>query len=256
MCPDGVARLARFEQAYWLLKLCPAAAEAGGCFVPSLERRGGGLVGGAAADPERSAREAGRRARGRLRRYCVGNRLNRLGTLTYAGEGCHDPRQVRVDVGEFFRELRDQLGGDPFPYVWVPEWHKTDHGLHLHFAVGRFVPRGKIERAWGRGFVSIKLLGDLPVGSGPLDEARKAAGYLGKYVSKSFTDTDDRQRPRGLHRFDVAQGFTPVSYPLRGTSPRDVLGQACEVMGGYPRRSWTSQDAEDWQGPPAMWHQW
>ncbi len=54
------------------------------------------------------------------------------------------------------------------PYVWVPEWHKSGHGQHVHFAVGRFVPRRVIEQAWGRGFVHIKLLGDLPVGSGAL----------------------------------------------------------------------------------------
>ena len=252
---DPVARLADVEAAHWFLRVYPAAAEAGGCFVSSLERRGGGSVGGV-SDPERSAREAGRRARGRLRRYCVANRLNRLGTLTYAGEGCHDPRRVRADVGEFFRALRGELGGDAFPYAWVPEWHKTDHGLHLHFAVGQYVPRGKIERAWGRGFVSIKLLSDLPVGSGTLEEARRAAGYLGKYVSKSFTDDDARQRPRGLHRFDVAEGFTPSSIGLVGTSPLGVLGQACELMGGWPRRSWSSADADGWQGPPAVWHQW
>jgi hypothetical protein len=27
--------------------------------------------------------------------------LNRLGTLTYAGAGYHDPAQVRADVGQF-----------------------------------------------------------------------------------------------------------------------------------------------------------
>ena len=58
--------------------------------------------------------------------------------------------------------------------MWVPEWHHTDHGLHVHFAVGRFVPQSKIRQTWGRGYVGIKLLGDLPVGSGTVDEARVA----------------------------------------------------------------------------------
>lgn len=254
---DAVSRLGAPVAAYWSLSLYQGAAEAGGCFVPSLERRGPGPgPGRGGGDRDRSAREAGRRARGRLRRYCVANRLNRLGTLTYAGAGCHDPRQARADIGEFFRELRDSLGVGAFPYAWVPEWHKTGHGLHLHFAVGRYVPRGKIEQAWQRGFVSIKLLGDLPVGSGTIDEARKAAGYLGKYVSKSFDDDDQRSRPRGLHRFDVAQGFTPTRTWLRGASAEEVLEQACEQMGARPRRSWNSDQTEGWQGPPAVWHQW
>jgi hypothetical protein len=211
-------------------------------------------VRGQARDPERARTEAARRAKGRLRRYCAANRLNRLGTLTYAGAGCHDPRQVRADVGDFFRALRTALGGNPLPYAWVPEWHKTDHGLHLHFAVGQYVRRGLIASAWGRGFVHIKLLGDLPVGSGTLAQARKAAGYLSKYVTKSFTDD---QRPAGLHRFDVAQGFQPKTVRIAGRSADDVVGQASYRLGGLaPVRRWSSAEVDGWQGAPAVWAQW
>ena len=143
---------------------------------------------GRPGDPERARIEAARRAKGKLRRYCAANRLNRLGTLTYRGAGCHDQREVRAHVGAFFRALRAELDGKPIPYAWVPEWHKTDHGLHLHFAVGRFIPRSLIAASWPHGFVHIKVIGDLPVGSGTLGEARKAAGYLSKYVAKSFAD--------------------------------------------------------------------
>ena len=82
------------------------------------------------------------------------------------------------DVAEFFRELREGIERGRFPYLWVPQWHPGGHGLHAHFAVGRFVPRRLIERAWGHGFVHIKLLDGLPVGSGALGEARLAARYL------------------------------------------------------------------------------
>ena len=77
-----------------------------------------------------------RRARSKLRRYCAANGLTRLATLTYAGEGVHDPVLLRRDLAVFFRTLRTALGGKALPYVWVPEWHKTDHGLHVHFAFG------------------------------------------------------------------------------------------------------------------------
>jgi len=83
--------------------------------------------------------------------------------LTYAGSGCFDHGQLRTDVAAFFRELRAQLGGKPLPYLWVPEWHPGGHGLHVHFAVGRYVKRSLIERVWGRGRTHIKLIGDLPV---------------------------------------------------------------------------------------------
>jgi hypothetical protein len=181
--------------------------------------------------------------------------LNRLGTLTYAGSGCHDQKQLRTDVASFFLALRADLGGKPLPYLWVPEWHKSDHGMHVHFAVGQFVPRGVIERSWGRGFVHIKRLSDLPVGSTSLHEARRAAGYLSKYVTKSF-EPGERARLAGLHRYEVAQGFQPAAMRLSGRSSSEVLGKASAVMGAPPSTSWSSADADDWQGPPAVWFAW
>jgi hypothetical protein len=234
----------------WVLALCPAAAEGGGCFVAKRRPPSGGR---GIPNPERSRLEAARRARGQLRRYCAANRLNRLGTLTYRGTGCHEPAQVRADLGTFFRSIRAALGGDPFPYVWVPEWHPGGHGLHAHFAVGKFIRQTVIRDAWGQGFVSIKLLSDLPVGTGRLEEARRAAGYLSKYVAKSFAD----QRLPGRHRYDVAQGFQPERVRIWGRSPAEVIGQASVSFNGLaPTRQWSSSDQEGWQGPPALWVQW
>ena len=119
-------------------------------------------------------------------------------------------------MADFFRKLRRRRGGDAFPYLWVPEWHKTDHGLHAHFALGDHVQRGLIELAWGRGFVHIKLLGQLPVGSGALEEARKAAGYLSKYVGKAI----DVHRLPTRHRYEVAEGFQPAEVAVRGKPER------------------------------------
>lgn len=234
----------------WSLSLYPDAAEAGGCFVSSRRRTYTG-VRGFAADPERAQAEAGRRSRSRLRRYCAAHRLNRLGTLTYGPPFCTDPVQVRRDVGRFFRRLRDGLGGAPLPYVWVPELHKDGKRFHLHFAVGQFVPRQLIASAWGHGFVHIKLLGDLPVGSGSLAEARLAAVYLSKYVTKGF-DTD----LKGLHRFDRAQGFTPQVVRFRGPTADEVLDQAVAQMGAAPSTRWNSDQELEWRGAPAIWVAW
>ena len=148
--------------------------------------------------------------------------------------------------------MRADLGGAAFPYVWVPEWHRT-HGLHVHYAVGAYMPRGQIEDVWGRGFIKIILIGDLPVGSGAVDEARRAAGYLSKYVAKQI---DDDRRLLGSHRYDVAQGFQPVREQLVGVSAAEVMGLACERFGGPPARSWSSVEVPDWAGAPAVWAQW
>jgi hypothetical protein len=234
----------------WRLSLYPTAGEAGGSFRYSWQPRRSPAAGG--GDPERSKAEAARRARTKLRRYCAANGLNRLGTLTYAGEGCHDPYAVREHVGEFFRHLRTLLGGKPFAYAWVPEWHQGGHGQHLHFAVGQYVRRRMIERAWGRGFVHIKLLSDLPVGTGRIGEARVAARYLSKYVGKAF----EQERVPGLHRYEVAQGFQPEPVKVEGRTADEVVGRASQIMGSNPQHIWHSDQSEDWHGPPTVWAAW
>lgn len=235
----------------WWLTVCPAAGEAGGSFryslpKPYVPRQG------PASDPDRAKAEAARRARGQVRKYCAGNRLNKLGTLTYEGEGCHDPRVFRADVARFFRKLRARLGGQAIPYLWVPEWHPKGHGLHAHFAVARYIHKSHIRSAWGHGFIHIKLLGDLRAGSGVLDEARHAAGYLGKYVSKTF----DAAHTDGLHRYEVAQGFHPLKERIYGRSREEVLDLASQRFGCLPERVWTSEQVPDWKAPPAVWAQW
>jgi hypothetical protein len=209
-------------------------------------------VGGGAPDQERSEAEAARRARTKLRRYLAAHRLNRFATLTYAGRGCFDHQELRRDVGEFFRDLRRELGGKPLPYAWAPEWHPGGHGLHVHFAVGRYVRQSLIRDVWARGIVHIKLIGDLPVGSGALEEARRAASYLAKYVSKNVAD----ERVPRLHRYEVAQGFQPQRLQLAGRSDEAVIEEASTRMGGPPSVVWRSSEREGWRGPPAYWCAW
>jgi len=231
----------------WTLSLYPEAAEGGGCLAV---RRDSPVSSGGPPDGGRAAEEAARRARAKIRRYAAANRLNRLGTLTYLGAGCHDPLRLRAHLGEFFRELR---GDGRFPYLWVPQWHPGGHGLHAHFAVGRYVPRRLIEQAWGHGFVHIKLLSGLPVGTGTLGEARLAARYLARYVGR---DADEERRLSGLHRYEVGQGFQPVKVECYGVSAEDVIDRASGLMGAAPERVWLSASMEGWRGPPACWAQW
>src|SRR6185312_11885740 len=86
----------------WVLSLYPDAGEGGGCLSTSRQA----LPSGGPPDSARAADEAARRARAKIRRYAAANRLNRLGTLTYGGEGCHDPLVLRAHLSSFFRELR------------------------------------------------------------------------------------------------------------------------------------------------------
>lgn len=236
------------QQARWTFSLYPGAAEGGGCFVPTLRPR----CSDRQPDPGRSEAEAARRARSKLRRYCAANRLSRLGTLTYAGAGCHDHGELRRDVADFFRSLRARLGGEALPYAWTSEWHPGGHGLHVHFAVGRYVRQPLIRDVWGRGHVHIKRLGSRSMRSTELEEARAASGYLAKYVSKGL---GDKRVPR-LHRYEVAQGFQPERIVLSARSLEAVLDLASERMGFHPSRHWCSNEVEGWRGAPAYWCAW
>ena len=115
---DGVVggRSALSAGGRWALTLYPDACEAGGSFRSALP--GGRGTGGGVPDQERAREEAARRARAKVRRYCAANRLNRLGTLTYAGQGCHDPNLGQGDAAGFFKRLRVELGGKALPYLW------------------------------------------------------------------------------------------------------------------------------------------
>jgi len=233
----------------WGLRLYREAAEAGGSFRGLDRPRPGGGRAWEPVEPGRSLEEAQRRARGKVRRYCAANGLSRLGTLTYRGEGCHDPVVVRADIGRFFRGLRRGLG-ERFPYLWVPELHPGGHGWHVHFVVGQYVRRSLIEGAWGRGFVHIKLIQGASVGSGVRGEARIAAGYVSKYLGKDLGGAG------GLNRYDVAQGFQPRHEPVTGRTETEVVAEASERMGGPPSYVWRSVTQEGWKGPPAVWLQW
>ena len=236
----------------WRLTLYPSAGEAGYSFQSSVRSRRMYVPPGSAADPARARAEAARRARAKVRRYAASNLLDRFGTLTYAGEGCHDPGKARADVAAFMRGLRSELGGKPFPYVWVPEWHTSGHGLHLHFAVSKYVKHSLIADVWGHGFISIKRITGKRHGAPPVEGARIAARYLSKYVAKTF-DSEDLG---GRHRYEVGQGFQPAATRFTGTSSGEVLDAACDVMRARPSRLWDSSQSEDWQGPPAGWFQW
>ena len=72
--------------------------------------------------------------------------------------------------------------------------------------------------------------------SGPLIAAR----YLGKYAGKAV----DGERPAGLHRYEVAQGFKPVPVVLRGPGGRGRDSSRRRTrMGSEPSHVWHSARA-------------
>jgi hypothetical protein len=239
-------KLVGVSHGYWQLVLYPGAGEASAVFHSARSNQRGQ---GPGTDPEDAARVATRRARTKSRRYCAHNGLTRFGTLTHAGTGCWDPLELRVEMATFFRRLRAHIGRR-FPYIWVGEWHKS-HGLHAHYAIGRYVRREAIVGAWGRGFITIKLHGDLPLGSSGLAESRHTARYLSKYMTKSVEEV-----AAGLHRYEVGQGFQPATVSFRGRSSDEVLRWAATEMGRTAEFVKPSAEWNQYLGPPAVFASW
>lgn len=253
---SAAARAARRDQlrSGWSFNLYPDACEGGGSWQPprpSAVLRPGP---NGAVDPERSAREAARRARSKVRRYVVANRCSKMWTLTYRGDGNHDRDLFVEHMQAFWRRLRAGLGRD-FPYVWVPEWHPLGHGLHAHVGVSSFIPVALVRECWPHGD---RIDCPKPVGArvgrshgAQVDQARACARYLGKYVGKAFGD--DR-RPLGDHRYDVAEGFQPRVVNLSAPTLDEVVGLAVEQMGGeVPDRVWESAEDAEFR---AIWLAW
>ena len=200
------------------------------------------------------AAEAARRAAAKVRRYCAANRLNRLGTLTYAGRGLPRPARAARRCRGVLPRAAGGARWRALPYVWVPEWHPGGHGLHVHFAVGRYVPRSADRAGLGAAGSCISSCSvTCRSGRATLAEARLAARYLAKYVRKGI---EDGERLAGLHRYEVAQGFQPATVECSRRAPRHVIEQASEAMGAAAERVWRSSETEGWHGPPACWAQW
>lgn len=172
---DPAARLGEQVRGSWSLNLYGTAARVAA--ASSMPVRTPGRWWWPAADPERAAVEAGRRATAGSRRHCAHNRLNQPGTLTYWSESCHDPQQERAGVGGVLPSLSFGAGRPGVAVRVGTGVAQSGPGLHMHFAVGRFVLRSVIGQAWDHGSFHITLLG-ASAGSGVLGVSRRAAGYL------------------------------------------------------------------------------
>ena len=70
-------------------------------------------------------------------------------------------------------------------------------------------------------------------------------------MTKSF----DEPALKGLHRFDVAQGFQPQKVRIHARTESAVIDQASRD-GVAAVEVWRSGDQPEWQGPPAVWASW
>jgi len=159
------------------------------------------------------------RARAKIVRYARHNKLDILGTLTYADQ-TSDFKQVQFDYYQFTRRLKRHLGYIP-PQLGIPEQHKTGN-YHIQTAHASFIPKTELASIWGHGFVEVRRFRASEGRSAAEGVGRYAAKSAGGYVSKSVGVTD---RPPGAARFWQTQGFAPVPVVLEvdACSSYDVL---------------------------------
>ena len=130
--------------------------------------------------------ESARRARTKVRRYCVRNGCDRLGTLTYAPEHLPESWQdVWKDIERFRRRLSKALGVAPAMVATIERGEQNGR-LHVHVALDRFIPEHVVQEAWGLGYVSLRKL--KVAGKGRRERCRRAAAYISKYVTKGYED--------------------------------------------------------------------
>lgn len=195
---------------------------------------------GEGRDPERSHREAARRARAALRRFCTAHGCSRLWTLTFATEP-DDQAEAWREVERFRKRLERALG-QRVPLAVALDFGEEGGRLHFHMALPRYVAKAVVERAWGLGFVdarNIKAKGD-----GKRTQCRKAAAYLASYVA-----ADSDRRDAGRHRYSLTRGMEP---PVR----RLLFNERAAALGAAMREGfdlvWHSGLAADWLGPPVF----
>lgn len=191
---------------------------------------------GEASDPSRSRREASRRARSALRRFCTRHQCDRLWTLTFAIEP--EGQAAAWGAVENFRKRLEKAIGQRIPVAIALDFGEQFGRVHFHMALPRYVVKGVIEQAWGLGFVDARRI--KAKSDGKREQARMAAAYLASYVSE-----ESDLRELGRHRYSLTRGLEPVAR-------RSVFGTLAEAIGSAAGLEvvWVSSDSPEWCGPP------
>jgi hypothetical protein len=153
------------------------------------------------------------------------------------------------DVAELVRKLRDEFGDQA--EVHTAEPHKDGVHWHGHMAIGRYIPHKRLEALWGHGFVHLrKFTNRQSPGGGKGAAVRAAAGYVAKYVGKSYEL--EGGAGAGRHRYEVAQGYQPVSVSIAATSLEGFVRRTWAEVKQPVGIAWSSNDLDEWRGPPVV----
>jgi hypothetical protein len=171
---------------------------------------------------------------------------------------------VMALVAEFARRLRNDLDTS-VPYWYSPELHPGGHGWHVNLFVADRLEHARIAELWGHGFVWVTDFERSP--SGPKGEPlglcrtpregwRRAAQYGCKYAQK---DWDPGAIGPRNHRYEIAQGFSPVPERCWVNSDAEAWELVAELVpdGEWSNLAvWNSNDDDEWDRPPVATFRW
>lgn len=247
---DPATHTVRESNKRWQVTVYESAGEIVGSWIPDRRPpdQSRNVPYDGPVDPERSRSEAARRAKTAIRRYVTTHRLSRIITLTYA------PDHLPEDLEGGWRHIEDfrrQVGEHFGPMLIVPEWGEENGRLHWHVLVNKFMRKAQVAKAWGLGFVDVRRIQSTKKRGGQRAAARTAAAYAGKYVSKTFDEGQEGRKRHGK-RYSTTRGTQPVPGRWRYSTAGEASSAAVEYAGGLHRltATWSSDEVEDWAGPP------
>lgn len=181
------------------------------------------------------------RAKQSIRWLCNQMGADRLLTLTYR-ENVLDRDKVQADFKRFRRLLATSL---KTPWVYVAVIERQDRGsYHIHCAVKGWQQISVIRRCWymalgGRGDErGAETPGQVDVTSPRGSDGRsgrswrteRLAGYITKYIQKTFDDYHDAEKKRYWHSRDVTLPVVDKIWLGSASSPEEAISETVSIL--------------------------
>lgn len=145
-------------------------------------------------------------------------------TLTYA-KGNHGKQKLYWDIQNMAKRYTHYVG-KRLEYICVPEWHKTDHGLHAHLCINSPYIDNALwaKKLWRQGFIKVNA----SYSPGHYDNPIKIANYMTKYLRKEFLcDPKWKKRYTSSRNWKKAPNYK-ISYIEDHDDPENELIQSMQ----------------------------
>jgi len=155
-------------------------------------------------------------------------------TLTYR-DNVKFRSRAQTDVGKFFRTLRRKYPNLSYLYVFEKQRRGAYHA-HVVIFSHTYIPINDLEEAWP------PILGSTNVRR--VDSSKKTANYLGKYLGKDETNSENLRsysRSRNLTEAEITYGMSALLNAYRWTLEKET--QYGTINGAYKITIYTDENS-------------